>query len=230
VLGEQHGVLWGTRTLRDENGQIQFDINGFPITDPIQGVIGDPNPDWLGSAIGNVSYKNFSLSFLFETSQGGDIFAGTKSTLVDYGRWISTGNEVTASQNLLKFNGDVITAGTPFRGEIQNFGAGPVALTQEWYNGPGGFFGGNSELFVEDASWTRLRELTISYNLSKEVTKQIGIDDLTLSLTGRNLFLWTDFEGNDPDTNVSGVSSSRGIDYYNNPSTKSYVFSLSVTF
>ena len=230
VLGEQHGVLWGTRTLRDENGQIQFDINGFPITDPIQGVIGDPNPDWLGSAIGNVSYKNFSLSFLFETSQGGDIFAGTKSTLVDYGRWISTGNEVTASQNLLKFNGDVITAGTPFRGEIQNFGAGPVALTQEWYNGPGGFFGGNSELFVEDASWTRLRELTISYNLSKEVTKQLGIDDLTLSLTGRNLFLWTDFEGNDPDTNVSGVSSSRGIDYYNNPSTKSYVFSLSITF
>ena len=230
VLGEQHGVLWGTRSLRDENGQIQFDANGFPITDPIQGMIGDPNPEWQGSAIGNVSYKNFSLSFLFETSQGGDIFAGTKSTLVDYGRWVSTGNEVTASQNLLKFNGDVLTAGTPFRGEIKNFGAGPVALTQEWYNGPGGFFGGNSELFVEDGSWTRLRELTLSYNLSKDVTKLIGIDDLTLSLTGRNLFLWTKFEGNDPDTNVSGVSSSRGIDYYNNPSTKSYVFSLSVTF
>ncbi|NCO62798.1 MAG: SusC/RagA family TonB-linked outer membrane protein [Flavobacteriales bacterium] len=230
MLGQQHGILWGTRSLRDEDGQIQFDANGFPITDPVQGMIGDPNPDWQGSAIGAVSYKNFSLSFLLETSQGGDIFAGTKSTLVDFGRWISTGNEVSASQNLLKFNGDVITAGTTFRGEIKNFGAGPVALTQEWYNGPGGFFGGNSELFVEDASWTRLRELTFSYKLSKDVTKLIGIDDLTLSLTGRNLFLWTKFEGNDPDTNVSGVSSSRGIDYYNNPSTKSYVFSLSLTF
>lgn len=230
VIGEQHGVLWGTRSLRDENGQIQYDANGFPITDPIQGVIGDPNPDWQGSAIGSISYKNFALSFLLETSQGGDIFAGTKSTLVDYGRWISTGNEVTALQNLLTFNGEVITAGTPFRGEIRNFGAGPVALTQPWYNGPGGFFGGNSELFVEDASWTRLRELTLSYNLSKDVTKLIGIDNLTLAITGRNLFLWTKFEGNDPDTNVSGVSSSRGIDYYNNPSTKSYVFSVSLTF
>ena len=230
VLGLQHGVLWGTRSLRDENGQIQFDANGFPITDPIQGVIGDPNPDWQGSAIGSISYKNVSLSVLFETNQGSDIFAGTKSTLVDYGRWISTGNEVSASQNLLKFNGDVVPAGTVFRGEIKNFGAGPVALTQEWYNGPGGFFGGNSELFVEDGSWTRLRELTLSYKLSKDALKSIGIDDLTLSLTGRNLFLWTDFEGNDPDTNVSGVSSSRGIDYYNNPSTKSYVFSLSLTF
>jgi TonB-linked SusC/RagA family outer membrane protein len=230
MIGQQHGILWGTKSLRDENGQIRYDVNGFPITDPVQGMIGDPNPDWQGSAIGSISYKNLSLSFLFETSQGNDIFAGTKSTLVDYGRWISTGNEVSASQNLLKFNGDVIKAGTTFRGEIRNFGAGPVALTQEWYNGPGGFFGGNSELFVEDGSWTRLRELTLSYKLSKEVTKTIGIDDLTFSLTGRNLFLWTKFEGNDPDTNVSGVSSSRGIDYYNNPSTKSYVFSLLLTF
>jgi hypothetical protein len=140
------------------------------------------------------------------------------------------GYEVTATQNLLNFKGNVILAGTNFRGEIRDFGAGPVALTQDWYNGPGGFFGGNSELFVEDGSWTRLRELTISYKLNKEVTKAIGIDNLTLSATGRNLILWTEFEGNDPDTNVSGVSSSRGIDYYNNPSTKSYVLSLSVTF
>jgi TonB-linked SusC/RagA family outer membrane protein len=230
MIGQQHGILWGTRTLRDDNGQIQYDANGFPITDPVQGMIGDPNPDWQGSAIGSISYKNFSLSFLLETSQGSDIFAGTKSTLVDYGRWGSTANEVTAAQNLLNFKGDVILAGTNFRGEIRNFGAGPVALTQAWYNGPGGFFGGNSELFIEDGSWTRLRELTISYKLNKEVTKAIGIDALTLSATGRNLFLWTEFEGNDPDTNVSGVSSSRGIDYYNNPSTKSYVLSLSVTF
>ena len=230
LIGQQHGILWGTRSLRDNNGQIQYNANGFPITDPVQGMIGDPNPDFQGSAIGSISYKNLSLSFLLETSQGGDIFAGTKSTLVDYGRWISTANEVTSSQNLLKFNGDVITAGTTFRGEIYNFGAGPVALTQEWYNGPGGFFGGNSELFVEDGSWTRLRELTVSYKFKNEATKVIGIEDLTLSATGRNLFLWTNFEGNDPDSNVSGVSSSRGIDYYNNPSTKSFVFSLAVTF
>ena len=231
LLGQQHGILWGDSTLRDDSGQIQYDTNGFPITDPVQGMIGDPNPDWQGSAIGSISYKNFSLSFLLETSQGGDIFAGTKSVLTDFGRWGSTANEVTATQNLLKFNGDVIPAGTTFRGEIQNFGDGPVAVTQEWYNGPGGFFGGgNDELFVEDATWTRLRELTISYKLNDKAADAIGVDNLMLSATGRNLFLWTDFEGNDPDTNVSGVSSSRGIDYFNNPSTKSYVLSLSVTF
>lgn len=228
VVGYQHGILWGPKTLRDDSGNIVFDANGFPVRDAVEGVIGDPNPDWQGSAIASVSYKKLSLSILFETFQGADIFAGTKSTLTDYGTWGSTGQEVTANQNLLKYNGDVILAGTTFRGAIHNYGAGPVALTQEWYNGPGGFFGGNHELFVEDGSWTRLREITLSYRFGPLLKSTIkGLD---LSVTGRNLFLWTKFEGNDPDTNVSGVRASRGIDYYNNPSTRSIVFSASVTF
>ncbi len=228
VVGYQHGILWGPRTLRDDSGNILYDANGFPRRDPIQGVIGDPNPDWQGSAIGSVSYKKLSLSILFETFQGADIFAGTKSTLIDYGTWGSSGAEVTASQNLLTFDGNVILAGTTFRGAVENFGAGPVALTQAWYNGPGAFFGGNHELYVEDGSWTRLREITLSYRFGPLLKS--AIKDLDLSVTGRNLFLWTQFEGNDPDTNVSGVSSSRGIDYYNNPSTRSIVFSVSLTF
>ncbi len=231
VVGQQHGILWGPRTLRDDQGNIVFDQNGFPVRDDVEGVIGDPNPDFQASAIGSVSYKNLSLSFLFETFQGADIFAGTKSVLVDYGRWGSTANEVTASQNLLTYGGNVIPAGTTFRGEIKNFGAGPVALTQDWYNGPGAFFGGgNHELFIEDGSWTRLRELTLSYDLNSDWLKNRGFSNLQMSATGRNLFLWTEFEGNDPDTNVSGVSASRGIDYFNNPSTRSYVFSLTLTF
>ncbi|MEP4532094.1 MAG: SusC/RagA family TonB-linked outer membrane protein [Cyclobacteriaceae bacterium] len=231
VVGQQHGILWGPRTLRDNAGNIVFDENGFPVRDEVEGVIGDPNPDWQGSAVGSISYKNFGLSFLLETFQGADIFAGTKSVLVDYGRWGSTAKAVTSTQNLLTYGGAVIPAGTTFRGDIQNFGAGPVAVTQEWYNGPGAFFGsGNHELYVEDGSWTRLRELTLSYRLNAEWLKKGGISSLDMSATGRNLFLWTEFEGNDPDTNVSGVSASRGIDYFNNPSTKSYVFSLTVTF
>jgi hypothetical protein len=231
VVGQQHGVLWGPRTLRDDQGNIVFDQNGFPVRDEVEGVIGDPNPDFQASATGSISYKNLSLSFLFETFQGADIFAGTKSVLVDYGRWGSTAQEVTADQNLLTYDGQVITAGTTFRGDIKNFGAGPVALTQAWYNGPGAFFGGgNHELYIEDGSWTRLRELTLSYDVNPSWLRNRGISNLKLTATGRNLFLWTKFEGNDPDTNVSGVSASRGIDYFNNPSTRSYVFSLNLTF
>ncbi len=226
------GVLWGSRTLRDDQGNMVFDENGFPEQDQLEGVIGDPNPDWQGSAFSTLSYKNFSLSVLFETYQGADIYAGTKAVLYDLGTWGASANEETANQNLLDFKGNVIPAGTTFRGKIHNFGAGPVALTEAWYNSDGGFFGGgNDELYIEDGSWTRLRELTLSYRAKSEwLKRKAGISSAEFSITGRNLVLWTDFEGNDPDTNLEGVSVARGIDYFNNPGTKSYVFSLALTF
>lgn len=226
------GVLWGSRTLRDESGNIVFDENGFPVQDQLEGVIGDPNPDWQGSVGTTISFRNWSLDVLFETFQGADIFAGTKSVMSDLGTWGSTDQETTAGQNLLDYDGNVILAGTTFRGQVFNFGAGPVALTESWYNGDGGFFsGGNDELYIEDGSWTRLREITLSYNARSNWLKQrLGIENAQISLTGRNLILWTEFEGNDPDTNLQGVSVARGIDYFNNPGTKSYVATLSVTF
>lgn len=231
LQGEPIGVLWGSRSLRDDAGNIVFDENGFPVQDELEGVIGDPNPDWQGSLFSTLRYKNFSLSVLFETYQGADIYAGTKSVMSDLGTWGSTADEVTADQNLLDYEGNVILAGTTFRGKVHNFGAGPVALTEAWYNGDGGFFGGgNDELYIEDGSWTRLREITLSYKLNFNRNSRSPVSAAEISFTGRNLVLWSNFEGNDPDTNLQGISVARGIDYFNNPSTKSYVVSLNVTF
>jgi TonB-linked SusC/RagA family outer membrane protein len=232
VEGEPLGVLWGSRTLRDDQGAIVFDENGFPEQDELEGIIGDPNPDWQGALTSGLSYKNFTFSLLFETYQGADIYAGTKSVLADLGRWVDTGNEVTATRNLKENNGNIIFIGETFRGNVYDFGAGPVALTESWYNGDGGFFSnGNDELYIEDGSWSRLRELSLSYRLSPDgFQKKLGFSGLEFTVTGRNLFLWTDFEGNDPDTNLSGISAARGIEYFNNPGTKSYVFSLLLDF
>jgi TonB-linked SusC/RagA family outer membrane protein len=232
IEGFPVGVLWGSRTLRDDDGNIVFDENGFPVQDQIEGVIGDPNPDWQGSAFTTLSFKNFTLSALFETFQGADIFAGTKSVMWDLGTWGASDEEVVAPQNLLTYDGDVILEGTTFRGRVYNFGAGPVALTEAWYNGDGGFFsGGNDELYIEDGSWTRLREISLAYDAQSEWLKRtLGISNAQIAITGRNLILWTPFEGNDPDTNLDGISVARGIDYFNNPGTKSYVFTLTVTF
>lgn len=231
IEGQPLGVLWGSRTLRDANGNIVFDENGFPEQDQNEGVIGDPNPDWQGSLVTSLNYKRWTLSALFETYQGADIYAGTKSVLADLGRWVSTGNEVTTNQNLLDYNGNLIPIGTTFRGNIHDFGAGPVALTEPWYNGDGGFFsGGNDELYIEDGSWTRLRELSLSYSFQPAWLSKLGLQSGSITVVGRNLFVWTEFEGNDPDTNLTGVSAARGIEYFNNPGTKSYVFTLTATF
>lgn len=232
IQGQPIGVLWGSRILRDESGAIIYDENGFPEQDELEGIIGNPNPDWQGAASTSISYKNLTLSVLFETFQGADIYAGTKSVLYALGTWGPSATESTANQNLLDFEGNVIQAGTTFRGDVHNFGAGPVALTEAWYNADGGFFGsGNDELYIEDGSWTRLREASLSYRLGEgKLHKILGIQNVEITLTGRNLLLWTAFEGNDPDTNLEGISVARGIDYFNNPGTKSYVVTLSVTF
>mgnify|MGYP001801818215 CR=1 FL=1 len=133
VEGEPFGVLFGSRTERDDSGNILFDLNGFPLQAETPGVIGDPNPDWTGSFITNITYKDFGLSLLFETFQGADIFAGTKSALYDFGTWGASATESVSDQNLLDFNGAVVPAGTTFRGVVENFGAGPVAFTESWY-------------------------------------------------------------------------------------------------
>jgi hypothetical protein len=179
-----------------------------------------------------IRYKNLKLAVLFETYQGADIYAGTKSVLYDLGRWGDSANEVTASRNLVQSNGDIINIGETFRGSVYNFGAGDVALTESWYNGDGGFFGnGNDELYIEDGSWTRLREMSLSYMMNADwLKRKMGISNLELTVTGRNLLLWTNFEGNDPDTNLSGISAARGIEYFNNPGTKSFIFSLNLNF
>lgn len=232
VEGQPLGVLWGSRTLRNEDGSIVYDEFGFPEQDQLEGVIGDPNPDWQGSISSTFSYKKLRLSVLFETYQGADIYAGTKSVMRDLGTWSDTANEITATRNYFTWDGNIINIGDTFRGNVADFGAGPVALTEAWYNGDGGFFSnGNDELYIEDGSWTRLRELSLSYLLDNPWLKNsIGLQSAEFSLTGRNLFLWTKFEGNDPDTNLSGISAARGIEYFNNPSTKSYLFSLTLNF
>lgn len=232
VEGEALGVLWGSRTLRNDDGSIVFDEFGFPEQDQLEGVIGDPNPEWQGSIISSFKYKNISLSVLFETYQGADIYAGTKSVLRDLGTWHDTANRVTATRNYFRSDGSIVNIGETFRGNVGDFGAGPVALTESWYNGDGGFFaGGNDELYVEDGSWTRLREINIAYLLRNNwLENSIGLESVEFSITGRNLFLWTNFEGNDPDTNLSGVSAARGLDYFNNPGTKSYLFNLILNF
>jgi TonB-linked SusC/RagA family outer membrane protein len=227
VEGEALGVLWGSRTLRNDDGSIVYDTYGFPEQDQLEGVIGDPNPDWQGGLSNTLKYKNFRLSVLAETYQGADIYAGTKSVMRDLGTWYDTGNQETADRNYFESNGNIINIGETFRGNIADFGAGPVALTESWYNGEGGFFGGgNDELYIEDGSWTRIREITLSYIWKSDWLKNATkLKSIEFSATGRNLVLWTNFEGNDPDTNLSGVSAARGIDYFNNPGTKSYLFS-----
>ena len=231
VEGEPFSVLWGGRFDRDESsGDLILNERGFPTNAAAQGVIGDPNPDWRGGLGAEFTYKGLSASVLFETAQGMDMWNGTNGVLYYFGVSPATANISTAPQDLTTANGNTIPAGTQFRGNVTDFGAGPVAEDASWWLGNGGGFGSIDEQFIEDGSWTRLREATISYALPTSLIEGTGLSNISVGVTGRNLILWTGFTGADPDTNLTGASRGRGLHYFTNPGSRSVLFNLRFGF
>ena len=233
VVGQPMGVLWGSRIKRNADGSYDLDANGFLQQDSEQGIIGDPNPDWRGGIGLRGDYKKFNFNILFETSQGNDYAERTRFILGNFGTHADVGNTVTPTTDLKDVSGNIHPAGVPVRGNIADFGAGPVLLNQAWYTGRGGGFGSSpiNELAIADASWVRLREITFGYTLNSEAfRKKTKLSSVNFSITGRNLALWTDVVGVDPEINQSGVANGFGIDYFTNPTTKSFVFSIKVNY
>ncbi len=233
VEGYGLGALWGGKWDRDQNGALILDANGFPQQALEEGYLGDPNPDFRAGLGTNLSYKGIALKVLFETSQGAEMWAGTYGVLNHFGVSESSANEVTPSANIPSYDGTINAAGTTVRGNIHNFGGGDVLLDQSWYTALGGGFGPIGEQFIFDASFVRLREVSLTYEFPKTLINKLKLTNLSISLIGRNLALWSEFAdkyGTDPETNLTGVSNGRGLDYFNNPSTKSYLFKLSVGF
>ncbi|WP_426059591.1 SusC/RagA family TonB-linked outer membrane protein [Hymenobacter sp. B1770] len=246
VQGHQLGALWGTEFGRNESGGYILDANGFPtLADGgTERVIGDPNPKWRGGLNNTFSFKGLSLNVLVDHVNSFDVWNGTKGALYFFGTSDELEQETTVSAseaaNLRRYNGTTVASSYPlvngnytFRGTVGNFGGNNVALDEQWYRaGLGnGFSGGPAKPFIENVSYTRLREVSLIYTLNQDwlrnATKLAGID---LSVTGRNLYLWTNYTGVDPETNLTGVSNGRGLDYFNNPSTRSVIFSIKFTY
>lgn len=232
LVGEAVGVLVGSAALHNPDGSLELDSNGFPQLDQSgDKVLGDPNPSWTGGLGFRANYKNLSLNVLFETSQDHDIAERTRFVLYGFGTHADVGKEVTLTQDLVNYDGDVIPAGSTVRGNIQDFGGGPVLLDQEWYTSVGGGFGSSviNEFAIGDASWTRLREISLSYSLQGSLIEKTGLESIQISATGRNLLLWTNVDGIDPDiSQFSGLG--KGLDYFTNPSSKSVVFGITINY
>lgn len=230
VLGQPLGVLWGGKFDRDANGSLVLDSNGFPTAAESEGIIGNPNPDWRGAIGTSFSYKGFKISTLFDASIGGQLWDGTSGALNNFGKTLETANEVTLTQSIINYDGVTVGPGT-VRGNIADFGAGPVLLDQSWYQSLGGGFGPVGEQFVKSATWVKWRELSLSYKLNL-ADKNLGVESITFTGTGRNLWLWTEAKdlGQDPETNLTGGSNGRGLQYFNAPNTKSLLFSVNLKF
>ncbi|GHN00638.1 SusC/RagA family TonB-linked outer membrane protein [Cytophagales bacterium WSM2-2] len=248
--GQALGTLWGTDYAKGSDGKLTLDALGFPQVSPANSAVGNPNPNYRASFGNTFTYKNVSLYVLLETMVGGQMWNGTQGALFNFGTTQASAQVTTVSaadaSTLKTADGKTILAlatspttaravanadGTyTFRGEVKDFGGGKVALDQAFYQGAGSGFNVVAP-FVQDATWARLREVTLSYSLNSAAFKNsTKLQSLTFGLTGRNLLLWTPYKGIDPDTNLTGATNGRGLDYFQNPNTRSVLLKLTITY
>lgn len=233
IPGQPFGIFYSTDFQKDKSGKYILDVNGFPQGGISNEIIGDPNPSWRGGLGSTFAYKGLSLYVLFDRVAGNDFFNGTRGSLYSFGVHADQGNTVIAPAGGLKdVNGAVIPAGTAFQGQIKDFGGGPVAINQAWWQGRGSASNSASyKQFVEDGSVSRLREATLTYSLRTPGFKRAThLSNIDFSVTGRNLVLWTPYTGTDPEVNITGAGLSRGQDWFTNPNTRSVLFSIRVNY
>ena len=211
------------------------DNYGYPLVDPVARVIGNPNPDYLLGITSSMRYKNWGLNFLFDIKQGGDMWNGTKGAMTFFGVSANTADRdaILWDDNVGFVHDYENSADHTYEGIKASDGSSndiKVPLDENWYTGNGGGFGAVAEHFVEDASYYRLRYLTLTYDAT-DLIKSDFFGEVILGFTGRNLLLWTPYDGIDPESSLVGSSSNgQGLDYFQMPGVRSYAFSLRVKF
>lgn len=231
--GVTHDV--GAACVGAADGALYIGANGFPIVDPNTRAIGNPWPDWTAGVSMNVNYKGIQVSAFLDHRHGGDVLNMTRASMNQYGTHKDTeirGTYRTFGEDMLCHNQtcDVLN------GPVVGPGAGDSVLIGEgWFSGGTlgngqGATGGPISGRLEDGTFTRLRELSISYSFRGQwVTKLAGIRQLDVKVSGRNLGLWTDYSGYDPEVNLGGAqNANRGIDWFNAPLARAWVFQVTL--
>jgi TonB-linked SusC/RagA family outer membrane protein len=204
-------------------------------TGPSQ-VIGNATPKWIGSVQSNLTYLGFTFGFQFDIKHGGDIWNGTRGALANKGTAKETDNRGTPTVfkgllGHLDANGNVVHYASDGITEVPGPGASNTVLSsydQNYWQNIGNSFGAGQETDIEDGSYTKLRQISLTYQLPKQLFGKAKFTSIAVTIFANNVYTWTSYDGVDPETNLSGPSTLQGLDYFNNPSTKSYGVRLNV--
>jgi TonB-linked SusC/RagA family outer membrane protein len=236
-----YGTFFGNGYLTDAQGNWLLDDDGLPQIDPTRRVMGNYNPDWNGGIQNRFSYGPFSLSVLLDGQVGGDIFSTTKW----FGEYSGVLKEtLRGRENAFYFDSTDVHPHpdtTVFRGRVCDPGiVVPGILPDNSVNGDGvndvtvcpddyfhfGNFGNHATGLV-DASYLKLRELRVTYQLPTSVASRLGFSAGEVALIGRNLALWSKYDNIDPET-AFDASNVQGIEFGQFPTARS--LGISFTF
>ena len=178
-------------------------------------IIGNVQPDWTGSVRNTFSYQNFSLSALIDVKRGGDLYNQVAAFHASQGTLPITTNR----DEQVEFSG-VYSDGTPVDTT--------VVPGQDFYRN---VYRRVAENFVEDASYVKLRNVQLTYQLPELLTGNTPLRGGSIGVGASNILLWTPYDGFDPESRqFDAGSNTQGFQGLRTPAVETYTVKLNLSF
>jgi TonB-linked SusC/RagA family outer membrane protein len=219
--GEPYGVLFGNGYLTDEQGNWLLDSRGRPQADPVRRVLGNYNPDWVGGFSNRFSFGPWELSALVDGQRGGDIFSVTNW----FGEYAGVLESTLRGRENDFCDPGIVVEGYLPDGSWNGDGIDDQTVCPETYFGRNW---GNQESGMDDATYLKLREVRLGYELPASLMDRFGFSGGDLAFIGRNLFLWApNMDNIDPET-AFDATNRQGFEFGQFPTARSLGFSISI--
>ncbi len=242
-VGSRTDEVWIRKFARTEDGKLINDAGGRPIVMPIAQFAGHSNPDWVWSVYNKVSYKSFTLGFQFDGRVGGVMENYIRKQTFRGGRHIETtqgdlgaareqdgaGVKAYLGEGVQVSNGVAIKF-DPVTGKIINYNElqftdnSTKTFAQDYISRAHSI----PEVNMMSKTYTKLREVVITYRIPESIAKRAFIQGATVSLVARNLLYFIkDKKFKDVDIDQYATQS---ITNLQTPTMRSYGINLNLTF
>ncbi|WP_456376302.1 SusC/RagA family TonB-linked outer membrane protein [Lutibacter sp.] len=228
--GDNIGAIYGYNFNRDANGELIIESNGLPTTNfDDKVIVGDATPDFVMSLGTNLRWKKLKFNFLFEWKSGGDKYSWQRYIL----------NRMGQSEFTMQFRE---TDEYIFDGVMDDGNGGYITNTNVADMSPESTTGyrlfnwttygrRNAEYLLQDASWIKLRNVGVSYDIAEHLPEKLNINQFTFTASVSNILIWTPFDGFDPEgSDYSAGSNKYGFTGRGIPLTENYSFGVAIGF
>ena len=232
--GEPYGQIVGRAYQRSPDGRI-ITAGGYPVRTAEPQPIGNFTPDWRAGWRNEISYRGFTLSGLMDTKVGGDIFSVTKMFGTYTGVLEETAGRGRCNPAAIPGSHYPVCdqdTGIIFDGVERQISGSDTTYVENTTPVSGilaGFYHNYlvHEANVLDASYIKLRELSLSFDVPQAWADRLRLSGASVSLIGRNLWLWTPSDNPhiDPE-HITEANNVQGIEYGQIPPPRSFGFTV----
>lgn len=210
-----YGVIWGQGFKKTTDGQLLIGDDGLPVLADELGPIGNATLKWTAGLRNTFSFKSLSLSALLDIREGGDLM----NMDLFYSSFYGTAKITEKRNTPYVYPGIRESDGKPNTTKIIR----DQSYFQNWFSSV-------DQNFVEDGSFVKLREVTLSYTLPQSLISKSPFQAVGISVTGRNLWIKSDFSFGDPEGSLLGNTNGQGFYHAVTPGTRGVTFGLNVKF